>query len=377
MENSVYSVWLQSILGVANKRIHKIIDVFATPKNIFDTDVEILNDSGLFSKSELKCFENKDLTLSKTTVDRCRIHGINIVTIFDDNYPQALLQLEDSPIVLYYKGRLPNFEETPSIAIVGPRIISDFGKKAAFSLSLRFAKSGMIVVSGGAVGGDAFAHKGAVKCGGKTVMVLGCGLLCNYLPENEALRKSVLEKGAIISEYPPDSPALGFHFPVRNRIIAALTLGTIVVEAGAKSGALITANIANDLGRDVFVIPGSPVKSEYKGSNALLRDGAKPLLDASDVFNEYIPTYPNKIDVEKAFSKDESRKDKIIKNISEMPLSNEANLVYNHLKGIKVKEIYPELFTTLGISNDEILSALIELEISGIIKAAPGGKYIF
>ncbi len=377
MENSVYSVWLQSILGVANKRIHKIIDVFADAKNIYNTDIEVLTDSGLFTKSELNGFKNRDLTISKTTADRCRIYGINLVTIFDEEYPKRLLQLEDSPIVLYYKGKLPDFDEIPSVAIVGPRIITDFGKKAAYSLSLRLAKSGMIVVSGGAVGGDTFAHKGALKCGGKTVMVLGCGLLCNYLPENEALRKSVLEKGAIISEYPPDSPALGFHFPIRNRIIAALTLGTVVVEAGSKSGALITANIANELGRDVFVIPGSPVKNEYKGSNALLRDGAKPLLDASDIFNEYIPNYPDKIDVEKAFSKDETKREKIIKNISEMPLSNEANLVYNHLKGIKVKEIYPELFTTLDISNDEIISALIELEISGIIKAVPGGKYIF
>jgi DNA processing protein len=194
----------------------------------------------------------------------------------------------------------------------------------------------------------------------------------SYLEENRGLREHIEKCGCLITEYPPNIPASRFTFPIRNRIISALSLGTIVVEAPKRSGALITANHAIEQGKDVFVIPGAPDANEYKGSNALLRDGAKPLLDTSDVFNEYIPLYPDKIDIEKAFKKEPKpetqQKNKKILNET---LSNEAKIVYNCLD---THRFYPDELNT-GLESGKLLSALTELEMEFIIRALPGGQY--
>ena len=230
----------------------------------------------------------------------------------------------------------------------------------------------MIVVSGGALGSDSCAHIGALKSGGITVLVMGCGLDYNYLEENKKLREEILKKGCLISEHPPKTGITKYTFPIRNRIISSLSLGTVVVEASSRSGALLTANHANEQGRDVFVIPGSPRLKEYKGSNALLRDGAKPLLDASDIFNEYIVRFPDKINIEKAYEKSNTQKNTKIskKNMSET-LSKEAKIVYNCLDKEK---FYPEELNT-DLESSQLLSALGELEMEFIIEALPGGQY--
>ncbi|MBE6787835.1 MAG: DNA-protecting protein DprA, partial [Ruminococcaceae bacterium] len=178
--------------------------------------------------------------------------------------------------------------------------------------------------------------------------------------------------GCLISEYPPDIPITRYTFPVRNRIISALALGTVVIEAGIRSGALITANHAIEQGKDVFVVPGNPNVTEYKGSNALLRDGAKPLLDAGDIFSEYISRFSDKIDIEKAFKKEPKpvtpQKNKKILNET---LSNEAKIVYNC---IDTQKFYPDELEC-GLDSNKLLSALTELEMEFFIRALPGGQY--
>ena len=227
------------------------------------------------------------------------------------------------------------------------------------------------------MGSDYYAHLGALKAGGKTALVMGCGIESGYLSQNASLRNHVAEHGCIISEYPPKAGVTRFSFPVRNRIMAALSLGTVVVEARRKSGALITANHALEQGRDVFVIPGSPTAEEYEGSNALLRDGARPLLDVSDIFNEYIPRFPDKIDVKKAYEEpqktvENTQEKKVYKNLSNETLSKEAKIVYNHLDKHK---FYPDEISGTGLSSSEILAALTELELEFLIRALPGGRY--
>ena len=366
-----YFVWLQLCLGAGNKRIKKILKNY-TPFEIYNLSDAELSKAKTFTQKEKDYFKRVTLNDAKDIVSLCKNNGIEIVTIKDENYPKPLLEIHNPPLVLYVKGELPNFEEIPTISIVGPRNVSDFGKKSAYSLGYRLAKSGMIVVSGGAIGADSYAHIGALKANGKTVLVMGCGLLATYLEENRSLREHISKSGCLISEYPPEFPASKYTFPVRNRIISGLSLGTVLVEAPLRSGALITANHALDQDRDVFVIPGRPDMAEYKGSNMLLRDCARPLLDTSDIFNEYIPHFPSKIDVEKAYKKEpEIPKNKNNKKILNETLSNQAKIVYNCLDNQK---FYPDDLKT-GLSSTELLSALGELEMEFIIRALPGGQY--
>lgn len=366
-----YFIWLQLCLGAGNKRVKKILEKY-TPFQIYNLTSTELENIKIFTDKEKENFKKVSINDVKDIISKCKKNNIKIVTIADSNYPKPLYEIHNPPLVLYYKGELPNFEETPTICIVGPREVSEFGKKSAYSLGYRLAKSGMIVVSGGAVGSDSYAHIGALKAGGKTVLVMGCGLLVTYLEENRALREFISNHGCLISEYPPDFPASRYTFPVRNRIMSGLSLGTILVEAPVRSGAMITANHALDQDRDVFVIPGRPDMIEYKGSNTLFRDGAKPLLDTSDIFNEYIPAFPGKIDVQKAYKTEpKPEKNKNNKKILNETLSNQAKIVYNCLDNQK---FYPDELNT-GLSSTELLSALTELEMEFIIRALPGGQY--
>ena len=378
-----YFIALQEVLGIGSNRVVGILNYFGNPKNVFLEDAKILLSCELFSKNDIKKIKNYDFSNAERIIEICKQNSIDIIPFGDRRYPFCLSVIENPPLLFYVKGRLPDFDSIPSICIVGPRNVSDYGKKAAYSLSYRLAKSGMIVVSGGALGCDTHAHAGALKADGVTVLCMGCGILSSYLPENKKLREAVCDKGCLISEHPPESGTSRYSFPVRNRIMSALTLGTVVIEAGEKSGALITAKHAYEQGRDVFVVPGSPDKKEYLGSNALLRDGAKPILDVSDIFNEYIVRFPDKINIEKAFeghliSKTEDKKEKNNENNTEIQkklnetLSKEAKIVYNC---IDKQKFIPEELKCGDLSSGQILSALTELEMEFLIKALPGGMY--
>lgn len=368
-----YLVWLQLAMNYGNNRINRVFAYFKNAKAVFTADRSEREKSGAFTRAELDKMDKLPLSKAQEILNKCRNLGIVPVGIGEQGFPACLAEIENPPLVIYVKGRSPDFDSTPAICIVGPRNVSDFGKRAAFSLASRLSRAGFIIVSGGAVGSDTYAHSGALRFDGVTALVMGCGINCDYLKENSGLRDEIIKKGCLISEYPPDTPAAPYNFPVRNRIMSALCVGTVVIEAHKKSGALITAAHANNQGRDVFVIPGSPEHKAYEGSNALLRDGAKPLLDTSDIFNEYIVRFPDKINIEKAFEKpSKEKKNKNKPKLLPEGLSKEAKIVYNHLNGPK---FYPEDIKNTGLSDDEVISALTELEISLVIRAKPGGRY--
>ncbi len=378
-----YSVWLQLCLGVGSRNAKLGLEYFGSAKEIYEADKSARENAGVFSSVELKKLNSVPLRKAEKIITICNENGIDIIPFDANNYPFCLSVIENPPVVLYVKGKFPDFDNIPSISIVGPRKVSDFGKKAAFSLGYRLARAGFNVVSGGALGCDSYAHAGALKAEGITVLVIACGILSNYLKDNEPLRISVSKTGCLVSEYPPDTPATKYSFPIRNRIISALSLGTVVIEAGEKSGALITARHAYEQGRDVFVIPHSPNEKGTEGSNALLRDGAKPLLDTSDIFNEYIVRFPDKINIERAFAgkilldtikvkEEKIKKEKVLeKNLNET-LSKEAKIVYNYLDKQK---FLPEDLIGAGLSSQQLISALTELEMEFLIKALPGGMY--
>lgn len=363
---------IQNTFGAGTVSAFKVYSAFCNA-GLLDVDLDILINSSALNqqqKNKLSAFDKKKAT---EIIRICAESEISLLAISDDDFPMRLRNISVPPLVLYIKGKLPKIDAEPIISIVGPRKASEFGAKAAYSLAYRLAKAGFIVVSGAAIGCDTAAHKGALKSG-RTIAVLGCGINYDYLPENRNLRNRIAENCCIISEYPPNAPTGRYTFPIRNRLISGLSLGTVVIEAREKSGSLITARYANEQGRDVFVIPGNPTFEYYKGSNALLRDGAHPLIDASDIFNEYVSEFSEKIDLKAAFSEENNEKsEEKIQKKSDKGLSNEAKIVYNNLN--KQNFTADDLWNC-GVTDDEILSALTELEMEHFIKALPGGNYV-
>ena len=326
-----------------------------------------------FDESSREQINNAKNSVTERVIEQCKREDIRIIPIYDSCFPECLRNISPPPVILYTKGKLPDFDRIPMFCIVGPRKVSEFGRKAAYSLSRRLSKAGFTIVGGAAVGADTAVHLGAVSASGVSVMVAAQGIAEELNSCNKTLCSKVLENGCIISESPPYAKAFKYSFPIRNRLMSGLSLGVAVVEAPEKSGALITASHAVEQGKDVFVIPGNPVDKAYKGSNLLLRDGAIPLLDASDVFSKYIFNFPEQISIEKAF--DES-KSKVLKKNSQKKsltgLSKEAVLVYNNL--VK-QEFTVDDLSLCGVSGSSLLSVLTELEMEHLIVSYPGGIY--
>ena len=243
----------------------------------------------------LKSFEpllDKDLGQAERILRKCYEKGISILTLQDAAYPDRLRSIDDPPVVLYYRGTLPDLN-TPSIAVVGTRKASAYGMTQSRRMGYGLARCGCAVISGGARGIDTEALKGALTGGGPAVAVLGSGVDVVYPKENKSLFEDIMKNGCLVSEYPPGTEPYAGHFPVRNRLLSAMSLGVLVVEAPEKSGALITANRALDQGRDVFVLPANVDVESSSGNLLLLREGAIPVRDAWDIVEEYVAQYPD------------------------------------------------------------------------------------
>jgi DNA processing protein len=218
-------------------------------------------------------------------MERMERLGIDCVTLADDAYPRLLREIPAPPPVLYVRGQLVP-EDAMAVAIVGTRRATAYGREVATRIAGELADEGVTIVSGLARGIDGVAHQSALKARGRTIAVLGSGVNIIYPPDHRNLAERIVEQGALVSDYPPDRPPDAVNFPARNRIISGLTLGTIVVEAPARSGALITTDFAADQGREVFVVPGSVFSAASAGCHGLLRDGARPVTCAADVLDD-------------------------------------------------------------------------------------------
>ncbi len=367
---------LQSLFGAGSIIADKMY-LALKQSNSLNLDFKSIISKGVFNEKEMKTVKRKLSGYNIANIFReCKKSGIRILTIEDNDYPEKLKSIPTPPLVLYIKGEFPNIDSLPTVCIVGPREISEFGKKAAYSIARRISRAGIIVVSGGAKGGDRAAHIGALDAMGKTIAVLPCGINYGYLAENKEMRDAIAKSGCLISEYPPSDKLPRNAFQVRNRLLSGLCDVTLVTEAKNKSGTLITARHAAEQGRDVLVIPGNPTLPEYKASNELLRDGALPFIDTYDIFNLLITKYPDKIDIEKAFQvakkpKYEEKSKKSLKK-SVKGLSKDAEIVYNYLDRPKFSL---DDLANLNLSPDELLAALTELEFEHLIKPLPGGSY--
>ncbi|WP_283607170.1 DNA-processing protein DprA [Faecalispora anaeroviscerum] len=292
---TAFWVWLQNGLGAGSGKVSRVLSSCTSLREFWEAGPQFWKLQGFFTAREfgaLRTFTPQD---AQQIVDQCEQTGIRLLTPQSEGYPRSLWEITNPPCVLYIKGQLPPVDEMPSIAMVGTRDATISGKKIAFSLSYQLARAGAVVISGGARGIDTAAHKGALQAQGKTVCVLGCGLDYPYLMENAGLRQWVAESGALVSEYPPDSPASKGAFPIRNRIISGLSCGVLVVEAAAKSGSLITADLALEQGRDVFAVPCGIDNPVSRGVNTLIKNGAVPIGSAAELLEQYLDRFPEKI----------------------------------------------------------------------------------
>jgi DNA processing protein len=291
--------------------------------------------------------------------------GFRLVDLMAADYPASLKTTVDPPLVLYLWGRLDEDDEN-SIALVGSRRASAYGRAVCHKLAAELARRGAPIVSGMARGIDAVAHRAALEVGGRTIAVLGSGLNRIYPPEHRRLAEEISEKGAVISELPLTSPPLPGHFPMRNRIIAGITLGTVVIEAAERSGSLITARHALEQNREVFAIPG-PIDSKTTiGVHRLIQDGAKLVTCVADVIDELRPEIQERL-AEEGPADGRSA-------VSPKELVEDEQIVFNRLRHSGTADT-DRLVELAGISPARVMAALATLRIKGLVSGLPGGFY--
>lgn len=291
----VYWVWLAQMTGVSAKRKMALLREFVNPKELYDAGkhaIRIFDDP---TQKEIEAFEYRLLDRAEKTVALCDQYGIGILPITSSAYPKNLLKIADPPIILYFKGQIPRWETFPTIGVVGTRKASAYGLQCAYNMGAQIGQCGGLVISGGALGVDAAAMEGTLRSGFPSVGILGCGVDVLYPQANKPLFDMVIRNGCVMSEFAPGTPAYPSNLARRNRLISGISDGLLVVEAPAKSGALITAKYAREQKKDIFVIPGNLDNPACAGSNDLLRNGAKAALCGYDIVGNYKDRFPERV----------------------------------------------------------------------------------
>ena len=399
----VYWLWLATRRGIGERLKRKALQHFGTPEDIYYAEATSYRYVEGMTRRAAEGLCDKDLTKAKAILSWCTREQIHILTYGDAAYPENLKAIDDPPIVLYYKGTLPNFEEKPFIGVVGTRRSTPYGLEMAGSMGYQIARCGGIVVSGLAEGIDAVAMNGALNAGGYVIGVLGCGIDIIYPSCNSRLYAMTEKNGCILSEFPPGTPPIKTNFPKRNRIISGMSSGVLVVEAHRISGALITARAALAQGRDVFVVPGNVGQESNVGSNSLLREGAYVAMSGWDVMREYASRFPGAVTAvdfdspkEKAlamvaqnaqlpdYSEDKKAvSEKIIIDNGETttysdvekslpPLSDDEQAVVMQLK--QGSRLADDVMANCGVAAGKILAVLTMLEVKGVIQRLPGNR---
>lgn len=405
-ENAKCWIWITHALGCANKKVKSLFELYDDISEFTQGGIKEWRHCGLFTEAELNRLEKTDFSKVNKTVADCGYFGYSAVSISDPEYPDALRHIYNPPAVLYVNGRLPELEDRLSIGIVGTRTASKYGTDNAFRFGYSLAKYGVCVISGGALGVDCAAHRGVLAAKGETVCVLGCGIDYKYLRENEGMRKAIAQNGAVISEYPPGTPPRAYHFPERNRIIAALSNGVLIIESGERSGSLITADFALEFGKELFALVGnnSPLN---KGSNGRIKEGtAIPVTDFMDILTEFEEMYApaadaeldgisfadiEKIPVKRKKQGDTKLKENSVKEIKapkerakeapsaktehkkDLNLTGDEKRVYEFVSSQPVH--IDNIAEGLELSVHKTLSLLTMLEVRGLVRAHPGRRY--
>ena len=360
MENILPWFVLKSIPGIGNHLFKRLINCFNSPENVFEASGEdLLEVKGITPRLITAIKHHNTPDSVKKDLDLVMKKGYKIVTMSDTDYPPLLLQIPDPPPILYVFGRLNG--SFKNIAVVGSRNATEYGISTTRRLCKDLALLKMTIVSGMAIGIDSAAHQGALMGKGDTIAVLGSGLEIVYPAENRSLFHRIAENGAVISEFPLLTEPEPHNFPIRNRIISGVSLGTVVVEATKRSGSLITARLAAEQNREVFAVPGSVHSFKSTGTHTLIKQGAKLVEHAQDIMEEisYIIGGPHE-------------KDKTGGEITESTsqLSSEESLVFEFIGAYPVH--IDDLERKLSMKPGKLSSILLQLELKGIVHQCPG-----
>lgn len=380
----LYWVWLATLPGLSVRQKLSLLEHYSDPEEIFHTPASVL--TAVLPADRREVFNNKDTKDAERVINICRRKDIGILCLADEAYPSRLRNIADPPLVLYYQGVLPDFQERPVISVVGTRKASAYGLSQARQLSGQIAACGGMVISGGALGVDTQALEGALSQNAPTVAVLGSGVDVAYPPANRHLFCRIREKGCILSEYPPGTEPKPWQFPERNRILSGISNGVLVVEAPEKSGALITARQALEQGRDVFVVPGNIDMPTCRGSNGLLQEGAGAVFSGWDAVKEYESQYPGVSETRTvqtgptALPKELPTDKKVIDN----PLCSPYSVIENgnsqltpeeqNLLGCldTVPKHMDQVVAQSGMAAGDVMRILTKLALKGIVINHPG-----
>lgn len=381
----------QLAYGFGTVRAAKALQKWHSPALLFHTEESQLQEQGI-KEEELHCIrEAKAADLGKIQ-DFCKKNGVKILTPEDEQYPERLRNIYSPPAVLYIAGWWEDMNDILSIAVVGTRRCTEYGSRMARQISADLATRGVVTVSGLAAGIDSCCHAATVEAGGRTIAVQGCGIDVTYPAANRELKKKILQNGgAVVTEFPPGAEPNAYHFPIRNRIIAGLSHGTLVVEGERRSGSLITAGFALTEGRDVFAVPGNVDSRMSAAPNWLIREGAIMVREAGDILEEYdLRDYNTASPGEKTSAeqlslygkKPTAKKEKPVPAVP-FPQRKEDSMLEtlnaNQRAVLNALSSEPmtadEVVVATGLTVPETLSVLTQLEIFGIIRIHAGHRF--
>jgi len=287
MNKLLYTIWLSLACTPGNETFSKLNSKFSTPDQIYEADADAIA-SCISSKSrDYNLLVDKDTAKAQKVLDFCTSKGVGILTYYDSLYPQSLKSIKNPPVLLYYRGKLPDFNSEFFVSVVGTRHLTDYGRKNTFSVAADLATAGAVIVSGMAIGIDGVAHAGALSSGKPTVAIIGSGIDVCYPPQHKRLAREIVKLGCVMTEYAPGTRPEKHNFPVRNRIISALSSATLVMEGRERSGALITARHATEQGRKVYAFPGNVGNRNSEATNLLIKNGAALFTSADDIVRDF------------------------------------------------------------------------------------------
>jgi DNA processing protein len=348
---------LTRVTQIGPRRFALLLEALGSARRIWDATQSELLSTGLDRRSTASLIAARHRLDPSSEVALLERAGVRAVRMIDEDYPERLRAIYDPPPVLYFQGELDS-RDHPSIAIVGTRGATAYGRAVAEKLSRGLAEAAITVVSGLALGIDAAAHRGALAAGGRTIAVLGSGLNRIYPSQHAQLAKQIAESGAVASEFPLDTKPDAMNFPRRNRVISGMTSGTLVVEAGAKSGALLTAGYAGDQGRDVYAVPGSIFSPMSQGTHRLIRDGAVPVTCVDDILTELQPSRaPRQLSAKDILPPDETER---------------AILDVLSTEGMHIDEIAQ----SVSLPMSTVSAALAMMELKGMVQQTGGMNYV-
>ncbi len=363
---------LKEVPGIGNRLFKRLIDTFHTPQVVFNTDVEDLcRVEGISKRLARTILGYPSHDRARYHLDRARDAGLTLIPLTHKHYPPLLLEIHDPPPILQVAGALP--VGAAMVAMVGSRKATAYGRQNATTLAAQLAAKGFTIVSGMARGIDTAAHCGALSSNGTTVAVMGCGLGTIYPPENRRLAEAIVQSGALVSEFDYDTPLAAHHFPMRNRIISGMSLGTVVVEASLKSGSLITARCAMNQNREVFAVPGHIQAFQSAGTHRLIREGAKLVATATDIMEEFsvhVHTPEKEVVTPCNITDINPHTDTNPTDLEKFPLDHEEISV------LKVLDLYPshidDILQTVPMGAGRLSAVLLNLELKGVVVRSPG-----